>query len=185
MSSKYQFADKESVYFITASVVDWVDVFTRDIYRNILLDSFRHCQASQGLQIHGWVIMTNHFHMVCSFINGFEPGMVIKNIKSFTAMKIIDAIINNPNESRRKWMLGIFEKNGLENKNNKKYQFWKIENHPVLLDTVAMYDQRLSYLHDNPVRAGFVQEPQHWHYSSAIDYYTEDQKGLLKIEYLR
>ena len=99
MSTKYKFTDIEGVYFITPTVVDWIDVFTRNIYRDILLDSFRFCQEKQGLQIHAWVLMPNHFHMICSFINNHNPGMVIKNIKSFTAIKLIDTIINNPEEA--------------------------------------------------------------------------------------
>ena len=100
MSTKYKFTDKQGVYFITATTVDWVDVFTRNIYKAILLDSFRFCQKNQGLQIHAWVLMPNHFHMISSFGKKTDPGMVIKNIKNFTAMKVIDAIIKNPQESR-------------------------------------------------------------------------------------
>jgi REP element-mobilizing transposase RayT len=101
MSSKYKFDDKEGVYFVTSTVVDWLDVFTRDIYRDVLLDSIRFCQKNQNLPLHALVLMPNHFHLICSFANNANPGTVIKNIKSFTAMKIIDAIINNPQESRR------------------------------------------------------------------------------------
>ena len=118
MSTKYKFDDREGVYFITSTVVDWIDVFTRDIYRDILLDSFRFCQKNQNLQLHAWVLMPNHFHLICSFINNANPGLVIKNIKSFTAMKIIDAIIKNPHESRKEWMLDLFEKNGQRMKSN-------------------------------------------------------------------
>jgi putative transposase len=127
MSTKYKFADIEGFYFITSTVVDWIDVFSRNIYREILLDSFRFCQEKQGLQIHAWVLMTNHFHMICSFINNPNPGKVIKNIKSFTAMKLIDTIINNQQESRKKWMLDLFEKNGLNNKSNFRFQFWNMK----------------------------------------------------------
>jgi hypothetical protein len=78
-----------------------IDVFTRGIYRDILLDSFRFCQKNQKLQLYAWVLMpklrlTVGRALICSFINNANPGMVIKNIKSFTAIKIIDAIINNP-----------------------------------------------------------------------------------------
>lgn len=184
MSSKYKFSDREGIYFVTATVVDWVDVFTRDVYRDIQLDSFRFCQEKQGLHVHAWVLMPNHFHMICSFWENNDPGMVLKNIKSFTAIKIIDAIINNDQESRRNWMLDIFEKNGKANKSNYRYQFWQHENHPILLDTVEKYNQRLNYLHENPVRAGFVYEPQQWVYSSANDYYNGEQKGLLDIDFL-
>jgi putative transposase len=125
--------------------------------------------------------MPNHFHMICSCIDNSEPGMVFKNIKSFTAIKIIDAILNNPKESRRHWILDIFEKNGKLNKNNYRYQFWQHENHPILLDHYSnSYIDRLNYIHQNPVRGGFVTEAQHWLYSSAMDYYNTE-KGLLEI----
>ncbi|HZK71232.1 MAG TPA: transposase [Clostridia bacterium] len=181
MSSKYKFDDIEGVYFVTSTVVDWIDVFTRDIYRDILLDSFRFCQKNQGLQVHAWVLMPNHFHLICSFIKDVKPGMGIKNIKSFTAMKIIDAIINNPQESKKQWMLDLFEKNGQLQKSNFRFQFWEHENHPVLLNNIEIYRQRFNYLHENPVRAGFVKQPQDWKHSSAIDYYTENGKGLLEL----
>ena len=181
MSTKYKFPDKEAAYFVTSTVVGWADVFTRDIYRTILLNSFKHCQKEQGLQIHAWVLMPNHFHMICSCVNGNDPGMVIKNIKSYTALKLIDAIIKNPAESRREWLLPLFKQHGAHQKKNHIYQFWIHENHPILLGDAAMLSQRMDYLHENPVRAGFVSKPEHWLYSSAIDYYTLNGKGLIDI----
>ncbi len=182
MSSKYKFTDKLANYFITSTVVGWTDVFTRNEYKNILIESIKHCQKNQGLQVNAWVIMTNHFHMIASCSIDNDIAMVIKNIKSFTALKIIEAIINNKNESRKEWLIPIFEKHGSINKSNSKYQFWVTENHPILLDPYTnMYNERLKYLHENPVRAGFVLSPQEWLYSSAIDYYTEKGKGLIEI----
>ena len=52
MSTRYKFIDKEAIYFTTSTVVGWCVVFTRDCYKKILLDSLRHCQQSQGLQLH-------------------------------------------------------------------------------------------------------------------------------------
>ncbi len=182
MSSKYKFSDKLANYFITSTVVGWVDIFTRNEYKNILVDSIKHCQKNQGLQVHAWVIMTNHSHMIVSCSGDNDIAMVIKNIKSFTALKIIDAINNSDNESRKEWLIPIFEKYGSINKRNQKYQFWITENHPILLDPYTnMYEERLKYLHENPVRAGFVSSPQEWLYSSAIDYYTEKGKGLIEV----
>ncbi len=181
MSHKYKFNDKNGIYFITGTVVGWIDVFTRNIYREILLDSFRFCQQNQGLQIHAWVLMTNHFHMICSFANNADSGKVIKNIKSFTAIKIIDAIINNSKESRKGWMLDQFELHGKNNKSNYRFQFWIHENHPVLLDNEQIFQQRFNYLHQNPVKANFVREPQDWLYGSGIDYYTVGRTGLLDL----
>ena len=74
-------------------------------------------------------------------------------------MKIIDAIIKNPKESRKEKLLHTFEAAGKSSSSNFRYQFWEHENHPVLLETTEMYNQRLTYLHWNPVTAGFVIEP--------------------------
>ena len=107
--------------------------------------------------------------------------MVLKNIKSFTVLNIIDAIIKNPKERRKEWMLRIFEENGRAKKTNYNYQFWQHENHPVLLEDYSMLEQRVTYVHENPVRSGFVELPEQWLYSSAVDYYVKDGKGLLDI----
>jgi REP element-mobilizing transposase RayT len=131
--------------------------------------------------MHAWVLMTNHFHLIYSCTPDYDPVMVLKNIKSYTALKIIDAIIRNPKESRKDWMLNAFRQYGEENKSNYQYQFWQHENHPVLLDSAEILEQRMTYLHENPVRAGFVALPEQWLYSSAIDYYVKGGKGLLDI----
>ncbi len=180
MSTKYRFADRDRVYFTTSTVVGWLDVFTRDVYREILLDSIRFCQHKQGLAVHSWVLMTNHLHMICSFNGKQEPAMVLKNIKSFTAVKLLDAIINNPKESRRAYMLDLFEAEGKKSSSNFRFKFWEHENHPVLLDSTNIFNQKINYLHCNPVTAGFVTEPWHWKFGSAVDYMTEG-KGLLDL----
>ena len=82
MSTKYKFVDKQGYYFITATVAGWTDLFTRELYRDIVLDSIRFCQANQGLNVHAWVLMTNNLHMICSFREEKDPGQVLKNRKN-------------------------------------------------------------------------------------------------------
>ena len=180
MSTRYKFVDNSAVYFTTSTVAGWSDIFTRELYKTILLDSIRHCQVNQGLNIHAWVLMTNHLHTICSCKEGKGLGLIWRNIKSFTAMKLIGAIINNKKESRREQLLHTFEGAGNKSSSNFKYKFWEHGNHPVLLDSTEMYNQRLNYLHWDPVTAGFVDEPWHWLYSSALDYFTS-KKGLIDI----
>ena len=127
--------------------------------------------------------MTNHLHLIASAKNADLSG-ILCDFKKYTSRQIITAIENNPRESRKEWMLDIFEKNGKAKKSNYRYQFWQHENHPILLDSAEKYWQRLLYLHENPVRAGFVYEAEHWMYSSAIDHYNGEQKGLLEISFL-
>jgi len=108
MSVRYKFIDNEGVYFTTSTVAGWTDFFTREIYKKILLDSIRHYQQSQGLKIHAWVLMTNHLHTICSCKEGYDLGLIWRNIKSVTAMKLIYAVINNSKESKKRILAAYF-----------------------------------------------------------------------------
>lgn len=180
MSSKYKVGEDAIPHFVTFTVVGWVDVFSRECYKEIMVESLRYCTENKGLVLHAWVIMTNHVHLIISSkTNKIEH--LVRDIKKFTSKQIIKAIQDHSNESRKEWMLNMFSFIGLHNKNNKDFQFWKQEYHPVELNTNEMLEQRLKYLHENPVRSGLVWKAWHYKYSSAIDYYTIE-KGLLVIE---
>jgi REP element-mobilizing transposase RayT len=183
MSSKYKVGDDAIPHFVTFSVVGWIDVFSREQYKEIMTDSLRYCIAHKGLKLNAWVIMTNHVHLIISSETA-KLEELIRDIKKFTSKQIIKAITENPEESRKEWMLNIFSYTGKGNKNNKDFQFWKQDYHPVELTTNEMLVQRLQYLHENPVRSGLVWEAWHYKYSSAIDYCT-NEKGLLPIEQLQ
>lgn len=182
MSSKYKPGDAGIPHFVTFSVVGWVDVFSRERYKEIMLESLRYCIENKGLQLHAWVIMTNHVHLILSS-DSEKIEHLVRDIKKFTSKQMIKAIQENPKESRREWMLNLFAYAGQSNNNNKNFQFWKQDYHPVELNTNEKLSQRLQYLHENPVRSGLVWEAWHYKYSSAIDYYT-NEKGLLPIQHL-
>ncbi|WP_301928564.1 hypothetical protein [Ferruginibacter sp.] len=118
--------------------------------------------------------------MISSCKTNNDLALKLRNIKSFTALKLMDAIINNPAESRKEHMLNTFEAEGKKSSSNFRFKFWEHENHPVLLDSTLAYNQRLDYSHYNPVRAGFLTDPWHWKLSSATDYFTSE-KGLLDL----
>ena len=63
MSRKYKFYEPNGLYFISFAVVYWIDVFTRNEYKDIVLESWKYCQENKGLEIYAWCIMTNHIHM--------------------------------------------------------------------------------------------------------------------------
>lgn len=181
MSRNYKILDQQTPYFITFGIVNWIDVFTRALYRNILVDSINYCIDQKGLVVYAWVIMTNHVHMIIG-TDGDKMQDIIRDLKKFTSKKILKAIEENPKESRREWMLGMFEAAGKKNSNNKKYQFWQQHNHPIALTDNRIIDQKLTYLHNNPVKAEIVIEDYEYKYSSAIDY--ADGRGLVKVTLL-
>jgi REP element-mobilizing transposase RayT len=182
MSLKHKFKNPEGIYFVTFSVVSWLDVFTRDIYREILIDSLNWSIKNKGLVVNAWVLMTNHVHMIIRRKGKNKLEDILRDTKKFTSVKIIEKIKLNPEESRTEWMLQIFEQKGRANSQNEHYQFWQHGNHPIELDNNSIMEQKLDYLHNNPVEAGYVTEPHHWKYSSAGDY--AGIKGYINIEKL-
>ncbi|MCX6182092.1 MAG: transposase [Bacteroidetes bacterium] len=177
MDGKYKISNPEGIYFITFSVVGWIDVFTRDRYREIFTNSLNYCTEKKGLILYGWVLMSNHVHFMCKAEKG-NLSDILRDLKRHTSKTILKSI-EEEIESRSKWMLYLFKEAGAKNSNNKEFQFWQQDNHPIQLSSNEMIDQRLDYIHNNPVTNGIVSEAQHYVYSSAIDYYGE--KGMVEI----
>jgi len=170
MSTKYKFHDQSRLYFITFAVVGWIDLFIRNEYRQILLDSWKYCQKHKGLQIYSWCIMTSHVHMIIG-TTGDDMQNIVRDMKRHTAIALRKAVKEHPGESRRGWILSLMEQAGSKNSNNIGFQLWRQDNHPIELRTAEMLDQRLNYIHKNPVQAGFVDRPEDYVYSSAKNYY--------------
>ena len=183
MSRSYKFKDQESMYFVTCTVIQWIDLFTRNTYRQILIDSLRYCQENKGLVIHAYCIMSNHIHMIISRSGKPTFSDIMRDFKKHTSKELIKAVKSSA-ESRRHWMLWIFKSNGLRNPNNKEYQIWVQDSHPVHLFSADFTRQRLNYLHNNPVKAGIVYAPENYIFSSASAYCGRLEEAILELEYL-
>jgi REP element-mobilizing transposase RayT len=177
MSRNYKFYNPEGVYFVSFAVVEWLDVFTRNEYKNILIDSLHFCQKEKGLEIFAWCIMTNHVHLIFRSTKGQEPQFLLGDFKRFTSKAIVQAIIENPKESRKEWLLEQFKKAGEKSSNVDKYQFWRHDNKPIELWSNKVIFEKINYIHNNPVEEGLVYHPEDYVYSSAKDY--SGQKGVL------
>nr|WP_294794628.1 transposase [uncultured Mucilaginibacter sp.] len=159
-------ASTDELYFVTLTVTDWIDVFTRRIYNDFLIDNLSWCQQNKNLNIYAYVIMTNHIHMVANVTEG-ALGDVLRDFKTYTSKELVKLIRSNNTESRSDWMLRAFENAGVKNPLNKNHQFWQNGNYPVLLYSPAVVDQKIDYIHENPVKAGFVGSAHEFWYSSA------------------
>ncbi len=177
MSRNYKFHNPEGAYFISFAVVDWLDVFTRNDYKDIFIESLTYSQENKGMEIYAWCIMTNHVHLIFRSINGQKPELLIGDLKRFTSNKIVKAIIDNPRESRKDWLLEQFQKAASKSSNVKKYQFWRHDNKPIELWSNRVIFEKINYIHNNPVEEGLVYNPEDYVYSSARDYSGE--KGIL------
>lgn len=169
----------DKAYFLTLTVVNWIDVFTRKNHRDAFIDSLKYCQKEKGLVIFAYVVMSNHVHLIANTNEPFLLKDTIRDLKKFTSRKIISIIQNEP-ESRREWMLELFSGKAQAHTKNKNYKFWQDGNHAIELYSEKFVWDKINYIHNNPVEAGFVKQPFEWIYSSATNYH--ELESILNVE---
>jgi REP element-mobilizing transposase RayT len=180
MGEAYQIRDQEFPYFLTFQVVGWADVFSRQAYRDCILENLTYCRKEKGLYLCGYVIITNHIHLVVQQKDGKLSDWV-RDFKKYTSKKLLKMILENPQESRREWLKMVFEYHAEFNKRSGDMQFWTHENHAIELSRPDMIESRMKYIRENPVRAGIVEKEEDYLYSSARNY--AGLKGLIEVDY--
>ena len=180
MSRKYKFGESTGAYFISFATVYWIDVFTRDLYFSVITASLDYCRKNKGMEIYGYCIMPSHIHLIFRSAEA-DPSGLIRDFKGFTSRKMVKIIEENVQESRKEWMLWMFEKAAKKNSNVKNRQFWQQNNKPIELWSLKVFEQKLNYIHNNPVVSGFVTNPIDWKYSSARNYASNDDT-ILEID---
>lgn len=176
MAYIYRIYNQQGVYFITCTITQWVDVFTRKDYADIIVGSLKYCRAEKGLEIFAWVIMSNHIHLIISCKDGYQLSDILRDFKKYTASQVVNAIEQTPRESRKNWLLWLLKKDGA-------ITFWQNDNHAEEITSESFFKTKLDYIHNNPVRAGMVYKEEEYPYSSARAYYGGD--ALIELNYFR
>jgi putative transposase len=169
----------DKLHFLTHTIVDWIDVFTRKELADIIVSSLNYCIENKGLEVYVWCLMPSHLHMIARTAERSENDLsgIMRDFKKYTSGKIVETI-SEINESRREWMTSHFQTGPNE------FHVWQEGMRPIELFTKRFTNQKMNYIHNNPVVAGIVREPQDYLLSSAYDYYNFNKKGLVKICYI-
>jgi len=172
--------NQQDCSYLTFNVVDWIDVFIRPTYKQIIVDTLNSCIEAKRVTIYAWCLMTNHLHLVARAADGAGLAMIEKEFKKITTTKILEAIDIEP-DLRRSWMLQRFEHFSQSLRKIEKFQLWQGCTNPAYIDFKQVYklQERVLYVHENPVRDGIVENPQDYLYSSARDY--AGKQGLVKV----
>jgi REP element-mobilizing transposase RayT len=169
MSDKYKIRDIDKAYFVTMTVVGWIDAFTRKNHKLLLVESLKYCQQNKGLVIFGWCLMPSHLHMICRAEGENALSDILRDFKKYTSKAILKQIQEEP-ESRRDWMLEQFAKAGEHLKNIKDYKFWQDGNQAKEIFGNQFLEEKLDYIHNNPVEEMIVVKPEDYLFSSARNY---------------
>ncbi|NEU73546.1 transposase [Hassallia byssoidea VB512170] len=160
-------------HFLTCTVVNWMPLFGKVEFAEIIFNSLNFLQRQQRLKLYGYVIMENHLHLIAS---AASLSKEVGDFKSFTARCIIDLLKKN----NFSYILNQFEFYKLKHKTKQEYQVWQEGFHPQAILDEEIFKQKLDYIHNNPVKRGYIDDPAHWRYSSYRNYMG--QPGLLEVE---
>jgi REP element-mobilizing transposase RayT len=180
MSEGFKIRDQKKPHFLTFTVTDWVDIFTRQSYRDIVINALKYCQKEKGLILYGYVIMSNHIHLIAQSEVGTLSDL-IRDLKKFIARQTLITIQQEP-ESRRDWILKRFEFAAKGTSANEVFKFWRNGNHPEEIFSELFFWSKLNYIHLNPVRAGIVKQASDYIYCSASSY--TQNSGIIDIQFM-
>jgi len=161
--TRYRIYETEYPYFLTCTVVGWLPVFTRPEAVQILFDCWHFLRRNRNLELYGYVVLENHLHLIAS---APDLANVMKSFKMFTARAILELLERHAAEVLLRQLRAL----KLRHKTRSEYQVWQEGSHPKQIGNDDTMRQKLEYMHNNPVKRGYVDDPVHWRYSSARNY---------------
>ena len=178
MKKPWSFDESDSLYFCTDVIVGWQYVFTSPEFFETITESLKYCQEHKGLLVHGYVIMPNHVHSIVSASQG-NLSSIIRDYKRHTSWRISELL----GETRNRRLLKYFRSVARREERGNDHKIWQSGSHPILIESGEFFDQKLEYLHNNPVVKGYVERPEYWKFSSARNYFLNDH-SVMKIDFL-
>ena len=171
--SRYKIYEPTHPHFVTCTVLHWLPLFTRQESVDIVLQCLRYLQQNDDFKLYAYVVLENHIHMV---VQSNDIGKSMESFKKYTANELLK-LLQKENVKTILDQLRFYKK---AHRVDKIYQIWEEGYHPKLMQTDAMIINKINYIHQNPVKRGYVDEATHWRYSSARDY--EGMRGLIDVE---
>ena len=171
--SRYKIYEPTHPHFVTCTILHWLPIFTRKESVQIIIDSLKFLQEKDNLKLYAYVILENHLHMV---LQSNDLAKTMESFKKYTANQLLK-LLKEENVKTLLEQLKFYKK---AHKTDKEYQIWEEGYQPKLMQTDSIMMSKIKYIHENPVKRGYVDNAKHWRYSSAKDY--EGDSGLIKIE---
>src|SRR5690606_9134440 len=163
--------------FYTATILEWKKLLKPDKYKEIVLGSLRFIAEEKRAKIYGFVIMPNHIHLLWKIEKQWRLKEVQRDFMKFTGQMIkFDLNINYPN------VLEYFYVGAKD----RKYQFWERNSLTKFLDSREVVEQKLDYIHNNPVQGKWMlsDDPWGYKYSSVRFYENEDTEFDFLTHYM-
>jgi putative transposase len=166
----------EILSFVTTTVMKFEKIFSiNNSYPDILIDSLKYVLNKYKADLVAYVIMPNHIHLIIFIDSVQNLSSLMRDFKKFTSTKVRQKL-----EKDNKFDIISRLKQNANRKKNQVFKLWMDRFDDVMLYTEDVLITKLNYIHNNPVKKGFVDEPGEWRYSSYNNYMNEDN-SIIKI----
>jgi len=175
-SPRIKLENENLIHFITITTIEWIDIFTKPQYFQIIIDSLKYCQENKGLLLYEYVIMTNHIHLIVQAGDGNKLSQIVSDFKKHTTREVIKLL----QKDNRKYIIVILN-NSFRLKKGYKNQVWQRENYPEVIETEKFFMSKVNYIHQNPVKKEYVHLAENYIYSSARNRILGDE-SIIQVE---
>lgn len=155
---------REHPEFVTITCLDWQPILKEDRFKDIITESLNFLTNAQRVVIYGFVIMSNHFHLIWQMMGDHRKEDVQRDFLKYTGQQLL----KNENSELQKELL--------VQTSDRKYQVWERNSLGVSLWSQEVLIQKLDYIHNNPVKAGLCKHSEEYKYSSAAFYLMNEKE---------
>jgi len=166
--------NENSMHFLTLTIIEWIDIFSKPEYFQVIIDSFKYCCKNKGLLLYEYVIMTNHIHLIARAKESSKLSQIISDFKKYTTREILKLL----KKDNRKYILNLI-RNSFAKKKGYEKQIWQRENYPEVITSERFLRQKIKYIYNNPVKKKYVVRPEDWLYSSAKNRILNDNSIIV------
>ena len=147
--------------FFTATINDWKPVLKNDKVKDIIINSLRFLVKENRVSLFAFVIMDNHLHIIWQIKFPHQQENVQRDFLKFTEQKIKFYFLDNHLEKANELIV---------NHHDRKFMIWQPDSLSIDLWSEEVFNQKVEYIHNNPVNAGMCNLPEKYKYSSASFY---------------
>jgi REP element-mobilizing transposase RayT len=169
---RYRITEGVGIYYVTFTVVEWLPVFIAEEPCKIVTESLNFCIKNKNLRLNAYVLMPNHLHAVVFDENFDEVRLkhTIDDFQKFTGKQLS----NHYSRMLPSYYAEVLKRNAGD---DRQRRFWQPTQHPVGIVTEKFWQQKVNYMHWNPVRKGLVRNPEDWRFSSASFWLSEKNEN--------
>jgi putative transposase len=156
---------KEHANYFTATCLEWTPVLIDDRFKQIIIDSLKYLTDAHRIDVYAFCIMNNHMHIIWQMLGDNKAEDVQRDFLKFTSQQILKVLRNEKSDLLEQLTV---------NAKDRKHQVWERNafSMPVYEDRFLF--QKLHYIHNNPVVAGYCIHPEDYYFSSAAFYLKGD-----------